>query len=138
MPCGKAIGGRAATDPRKTPGVNDPPSAPAPGDASESDFDVSVVEVGSQVVVAVRGEIDVETAPRVWTCLEEVIPSAEERLVLDLTETTFIDSTALSVFVRAFKRLRHAGADLVLRSPSRTARKIFTITGLDKVMTIED
>lgn len=104
---------------------------------SDSDFDVAVVSADSQVVVAVRGQVDLATAPLLWRCLEELIPTTKDRLVLDLPDTTFIDSSALVVFVRAFKRLRHAGADLVLRSPSRTARTVFSITGLDKVMTIE-
>lgn len=101
------------------------------------EFRALMTNLENEVVVAVRGEIDMETAPLLWSCLQEAIPAARERLVVDLADTTFIDSTALAVFVRAFKRLRHAGADLVLRSPTPTARKVFTITGLDKVMTIE-
>jgi anti-sigma B factor antagonist len=105
--------------------------------ADLSDFDVVTVYGDGEVVVAVRGEVDLATAPRLWEHLEEAIPDATDRLIVDLAETTFIDSTALAVFIRAFKRLRHADGDLVLRAPSKTARKVFAITGLDLVMTIE-
>ena len=90
-----------------------------------------------EVIVAVRGEIDVASAPGLWDQLAEAIPDTQ-RLVLDLSETQFIDSTALSIIVRALRRLRHGGGDLIIRSPRPNARKVFNITGLDRVLTIED
>ncbi|MCA1842092.1 MAG: STAS domain-containing protein [Actinobacteria bacterium] len=90
-----------------------------------------------EVVVAVRGEIDLLTAPVLWASLVEVIPDTN-RLVIDLAGTEFIDSTGLGVFVRALKRLRHGGGDLVLRAPRPNARKVLSITCLDRVMTIVD
>ena len=117
------------------------PDGSQPTDASRplpADFAVGDVERSDgQVVISVRGEVDMASAPSLWQHFEAALPDATQRLVVDLSETTFIDSAALGVFVRAFKRLRHAGADLVLRSPSRSARKVFTVTGLDRVMTIE-
>lgn len=57
--------------------------------------------------------------------------------MLDLSDTAFIDSIGLGVFVRPFKRLRYQGAELVLRSPRPNARRILNITGLDRVMTVD-
>ena len=101
------------------------------------DFAVLTVSVDGEVVVAVRGEIDMATAPQLWQCLQEAIPEVTGRLVVDLAGTTFIDSTALAVLVRACKRLRHSEGELVLRAPSKTTRKVFAISGLDRMMTIE-
>jgi anti-sigma B factor antagonist len=100
-------------------------------------FSTEVTRADGEVVVAVRGEIDLVTAPALWESLVDVIPDTK-RLVLDLSQTDFIDSTGLSVFVRALKRLRHGGGDLVLRAPRPNARKVLSITCLDRVMTIED
>jgi anti-sigma B factor antagonist len=100
-------------------------------------IDVEVSSLDGQMIVSPRGEIDMLSAPLLWKRLAEVIPEARERLVIDLSETTFIDSTALAVFVRACKRVGHAGADFVLRAPNKSAQKILGVTGLDKVMTIE-
>ncbi|HEV8626426.1 MAG TPA: STAS domain-containing protein [Acidimicrobiia bacterium] len=44
----------------------------------------------------------------------------------------FIDSTALAVFVRVFKRLRHEGAEIVLWAPTGQARNVLRISGLDR------
>jgi anti-sigma B factor antagonist len=100
-------------------------------------FAAEVTKGDGEVVVAIRGEIDLVTAPVLWESLVEVLHETK-RVVLDLRDTEFIDSTGLGVLVRALKRLRHHGGDLVLRSPRRNARMILNVTGLDRVMTIVD
>ena len=99
-------------------------------------FSAEVTRGDGEVVVAVRGEIDLVTAPVLWESLVDVLPDTK-RLVVDLAETAFIDSTGLGVLVRTLKRLRHGGGDLVLRSPRPNARKVLSLTGLDRVITIE-
>lgn len=69
--------------------------------------------------------------------MADVIPDTK-RLVLDLRDTEFIDSTGLALFVRALKRLRHGGGDLILRAPRPNTRMILKLTSLDRVMTIEE
>lgn len=101
-------------------------------------FGVLVVsQDGDGVVVSVQGEIDVASAPLLWKAVDEAIDTTTRRLVIDLHDTVFVDSTALSIFVRAFKRLRDQDADLVLRSPRANALKVLSVTGLDTVFTIE-
>jgi anti-sigma B factor antagonist len=100
-------------------------------------FTAEVTEGDGEMVVTVRGEIDLVTVPVLWESLVDVILDTK-RLVVDLRETAFIDSTGLGVLVRALKRLRHGGGDLVLRSPRPNARKVLNLTGLDRVITIED
>ena len=120
------VGGRAPSSGRSTGRGVDPEL-----------FNAEVTKDDGEVVVAVRGEIDLVTGPVLWECLVDVIPDTN-RLVVDLRDTEFIDSTGLGVLVRALKRLRHRGGDLVLRSPRPNARKVLSITSLDRVMTIED
>lgn len=105
--------------------------------AGDELFAAEVTKGDGEVVVAVRGEIDVVTAPVLWEQLVDAIPDTK-RLVIDLRDTAFIDSTGLGMFVRALKRLRHNGGDLVLRSPRPNARKVLNMTSLDRVITIED
>jgi anti-sigma B factor antagonist len=101
------------------------------------EFELQVASTNGEVVVSVRGEIDMATAPSLWKELTELIPDVQKRLVIDLADTRFIDSTGMGVFVKAFKRLRHGGAELVLKSPNNSARKVLNLTGLDRVLTIE-
>ena len=102
------------------------------------DFDTRVVRRGGEVVVTVLGEIDIATGPLLWECLADAIPDAGRQLVIDLSGTTFIDSTGIAVFAQAHKQLRHRGAHLILRAPQASARKVLSITGLDTVIAIQD
>jgi anti-sigma B factor antagonist len=87
-------------------------------------------------VVAVRGEIDLFTAPELKTALGEAIESGKSRIVVDLEETTFLDSTALGVLIGTVKRLRTHDGRLTIVNVDQNIAKTFEITGLDQIFTI--
>ena len=89
-------------------------------------------------VLAVRGEIDLFTAPELKQVLAEAIEMGRVRLVVDLTETTFLDSTALGVLIGAVKRLRSRHGALAMVNVDDNIAKTFEITGLDQIFTILD
>ncbi len=89
-------------------------------------------------VVAVRGEIDLFTAPELKKTLQEAIENGATRVVVDLSETTFLDSTALGVLIGAVKRLRSRDGSLVIVNTDANIAKTFEITGLDQIFTIVD
>ena len=87
-------------------------------------------------VVAVRGEIDLFTAPDLKTMLLAAIDDGKSRIVVDLSETTFLDSTAHGVLIGAVKRLRARDGILTLVNTDANIAKTFEITGLDQIFTI--
>jgi anti-sigma B factor antagonist len=87
-------------------------------------------------VVAVRGEIDLFTAPELKQVLAESIEAGRVRIIVDLTETTFLDSTALGVLIGAVKRLRSRDGALAIVNTDDNIAKTFEITGLDQIFTI--
>jgi anti-sigma B factor antagonist len=87
-------------------------------------------------VVAVRGEIDLFTAPELKQKLTDAIEGGKTRIVVDLTQTTFLDSTALGVLIGAVKRLRTRDGALVIVNVDQNIAKTFEITGLDQIFTI--
>ena len=91
---------------------------------------------GDRHVVAVRGEIDLFTAPDVKSALTAAIDAGHTRLVVDLGETTFLDSTALGVLIGALKRVRSRDGALALVNTDPNIAKTFEITGLDQIFTI--
>ncbi|MGH8991687.1 MAG: STAS domain-containing protein [Acidimicrobiia bacterium] len=101
------------------------------------DFDIDVTDDDGGVTVAVRGELDVLTAPFLWERLEGLLPDAGGRLTLDLAGVRFIDSMGLGVIVRAQSRLRRGTGQLVVRSPQDQARKVFEMTGLSRTIDLE-
>ena len=87
-------------------------------------------------VLAVRGEIDLFTAPELKQVLAESIEAGRVRIIVDLTETTFLDSTALGVLIGAVKRLRSRDGALAIVNIDENIAKTFEITGLDQIFTI--
>ena len=100
-------------------------------------FDVNTDQVGDATfVIALAGEVDLYTAPEFKQQLLEVIGQGGKDVVVDFTDTTFIDSTTLGVLVGGVKRLRTNEGQLSLVCSDRNITKIFEITGLDRVFTI--
>jgi anti-sigma B factor antagonist len=91
---------------------------------------------GATHVVAVAGEIDLFTAPEFKQRVTAPIEAGRRRVVVDLTATTFIDSSSLGVLIGAHRRLRRADGSLVVVCSDEAIIKTFRITGLDSVFTI--
>jgi anti-sigma B factor antagonist len=87
-------------------------------------------------VVAVAGEIDLFTAPEFKQRVTAPIEAGRRRIVVDLTATTFIDSSSLGVLIGAHRRLRRVSGSLVVVCSDEAIIKTFRITGLDSVFTI--
>jgi len=102
-------------------------------------FDIKTERAGGDAyVIALSGEVDLYTAPEFKQQLLEVIGQGAKQVVVDFSETTFIDSTTLGVLVGGVKRLRPAGGQLSLVCSDRNITKIFEITGLNKVFPIHE
>ena len=100
-------------------------------------FDVQTEKVDeSTYVIALTGEVDLYTAPEFKQQLLEVIGQGGKQVIVDFSNTTFIDSTTLGVLVGGVKRLRTNDGQLSLVCNDRNITKISEITGLDKVFTI--
>jgi anti-sigma B factor antagonist len=99
----------------------------------------AIIEQGSEAghyVIAARGEIDLFTAPELKQVITEVIENGERRVAIDLSEVSFLDSTALGVLIGAVKRLRSRGGALAVINTDSSIAKTFEITGLDQIFTI--
>jgi anti-sigma B factor antagonist len=100
-------------------------------------FDIKTEELGdSTYVISLAGEVDLYTAPEFKQQLLEAIGRGAKQVVVDFSNTTFIDSTTLGVLVGGVKRLRTNEGQLSLVCSDRNITKIFEITGLDRVFTI--
>ena len=92
----------------------------------------SGIEAGVSVVSA-RGELDAFAAPDLTSCFEE---SDGLALLVDLTDVSFLDSTALGVIARAVRTCRERGRAARVVLPATSARRIFEITTLDRVLPV--
>jgi len=102
-------------------------------------FKISDEEIDDQThVISLGGEIDLYTAPEFKERMVELIEAGKKNIVVDLSEATFIDSTTLGVLVGGVKRLRPSGGGLALVCTDQNISKIFEITGLDRVFSIQE
>jgi anti-sigma B factor antagonist len=100
-------------------------------------FDIKTEPIADDAyVIALAGEVDLYTAPEFKQQLLDVIGKGAKNVIVDFSDTTFIDSTTLGVLVGGVKRLRTNDGQLSLVCSDRNITKIFEITGLDRVFTI--
>jgi anti-sigma B factor antagonist len=88
-------------------------------------------------VIALAGEVDLYTSPELKEELARIIEQGPAHVVIDLTATTFIDSTALGVLIRGVDQLRARGQGrLSVVCTDRDINRIFEVTGLDRVFEV--
>ena len=107
---------------------HDPPSRQPP-----------VKEVESRngaVVVRLAGELDLYNAADVRGALAEALSSDPARIVVDLSEVQFVDSTTLGVLIEARAKLGRAG--LFLAAPQLETRRTLQVSGLDRHLPVHD
>jgi anti-sigma B factor antagonist len=101
------------------------------------DFSIEDRRAGDDThVVAVKGEIDLFTAPDFKRHIAAPIDQGVSNVVVDLSETTFIDSSSLGVLIGAHRRLKLRGGSLIIVCDNESIAKTFRITGLDGVFTL--
>lgn len=103
---------------------------------TDINFDVAESDQHGVPVLTVRGEVDVSTAPELRERLLLMAERGPATAVVDLTDVSFVDSTALGVLVSGVKRLRSAGGELHLVVTQPHITKVFEITGLSEVFRI--
>jgi anti-anti-sigma factor len=93
----------------------------------------SAVEIhrhGNAVILALTGEFDLAMAPAVREVLTHAIREWPQRLVIDLSGLTFIDSSGLHAILDAYRRCRHDGPTLSIRPGPPNVQHVFALTRL--------
>lgn len=87
-------------------------------------------------VIELEGEVDVYTAPQLKQQMINLLESGAKQMIIDLSKVEYLDSTALGVLIGGLKRMRETDGNMVLVCPSARIRRVFEITGLDKIFDI--
>ena len=89
---------------------------------------------GDVAVISIAGELDMATAPRLQAQINELLDNGRSRLVFNLADVSFCDSTGLSVFVRAKNACDGLGGTVRLAAPQRGVQRILEVSGLVEVL----
>jgi anti-anti-sigma factor len=87
-------------------------------------------------VLPLKGEIDLHVSPSVTASLNALIEKKPGRLVVDLSEVTYIDSAGLAALIEAMQKVEGYGGRFLLAGLQETVRSIFEISRLDQVFQI--
>jgi anti-sigma B factor antagonist len=99
-------------------------------------MDIDVTQSSGVAIVAPRGDLDMGTVPDVRRALAGLLDRGQSRLLVDLDDVSYIDSSGIGALIGAMKQARAAGGDVRLCALQDDVRPIFEITRLGQAMTI--
>lgn len=101
------------------------------------DLVLSTDRDGNRAVLTVRGELDAYSAPGLEDQIGRLIGEHVDTVILDLSETAFLDSSGLRAILTAQRRLAESSGHMSLRTPSEAVTRLLEITGLTDHFTVE-
>lgn len=101
------------------------------------DLNIDLDRSGSIPVVAVRGDIDVSTAPKLGQWLQEVADEGHKEVHIDLSEVSYMDSEGLKILIRLRNSLGEDG-DVTIRGAKGSVLRVLQISGLPRFFRITD
>ena len=99
-------------------------------------MDVTKKQNGSELLLELSGSIDSGTSPELNAVIEQSLKGINS-LILDFKKIDYISSAGLRVLLATFKTLSGRGGNMIIRYPNQNVMDIFTMTGFDNILTIE-
>lgn len=99
-------------------------------------LDLGATRDGSRLDLAVAGELDLYTAPRLEEAVAVETSTGASEVVLELSGVTFVDSSGLSAIITLHQQLTASGATLALRNPSAFVVRLLDLTGVAGALTV--
>ena len=87
--------------------------------------------------ISLKGELDVSTADKLKEDLHNLADEKILDMKINLDKLDYIDSTGLGVMIGVLKKLKTDNKEIHILNPKSNVKKIFTITGLDKIFKME-
>jgi anti-sigma B factor antagonist len=81
-------------------------------------------------MIVVSGELDIASAPELEQALDQIRPDLTKLVIVDLRELEFMDSTGLSIIVRAHQRLSEYDCELTLIKGPPQVQRLLDLTGV--------
>ena len=100
-------------------------------------MEITIEDLGSGgALVALRGDVDALTADELLRALQKLLNSGRHRLALDFTNVVYISSAGTGTILRIQQETTKLGGMLRLFGLSKSVRRVFTILGFDRIITI--
>ena len=99
-------------------------------------FEATETTVNGVRLVAIGGELDISTSPRVRELLSDAARDADRPLVVDLRGCDFIDSTGLATILHGAKPAQNGGSNVAIVSAGGEGRKLLELTAIDRTIPV--
>ena len=101
-------------------------------------INIKFIEENSHWLVETEGEIDIYTSPKLKDEISKALEDKKADIVMDCRDLSYLDSTGLGTLISILKILKESDHKIYIRNLKPNIRKLFDITELDKVFTIEE
>ncbi len=99
---------------------------------------VHVDQRREETVISLAGELDVHCVSRVRDAVLEAIRLGSGRVVFEMSDLEFADSTGITMMIVSYRQLEAQGRSFLIRLPSKPVRKLLHVTNLDRLFEIEE
>jgi anti-sigma B factor antagonist len=97
----------------------------------EAVLDWAISRGADLVVMSLRGEVDLSNADRLGRTIGDLVALRPPRIVIDLAQVSFLDSSGVSCLLAAAKAAEAAGCALRVQDPTESTLRVFQICGVD-------
>lgn len=101
-------------------------------------ININFNEENNHWLVEAEGEIDIYTSPKLKEDVSKALEDKKADIVMDCKKLSYLDSTGLGTLIGILKIIRENDYKIYIRNLKPNIRKLFDITELDKVFTIEE
>jgi anti-sigma B factor antagonist len=94
-----------------------------------------ILDLGDDLaVIRAAGRLNMVAAPGLRAAVAQAIQAGKVRLVIDLTQVEFMDSSGLGALIGALKTTRHAGGDLRIAAPNDQVNLVLALSNVDRIL----
>jgi anti-anti-sigma factor len=105
-----------------------------PPDLTGWPLDIGITRDGDMVTIAISGEVDIGSTDIVAATLRKVLDTDATKVVLDLSELSLLDSTALEMFLRSTLQARQIDRLSVVPSKHEAVKQVMAATGTSQFL----
>jgi len=99
---------------------------------------MAVIDDGDRLTCRVGGEIDLANSGEIFSAIAKAVTADHEEIVLDLGETTYVDSAGLALLVDINGRMQTRRTRLSVHAPDGSpAQRLLSLSGIDKVIDVQ-
>lgn len=101
-------------------------------------FYINILDEGDFLNVILRGDLDINSSPRMSSELGEVYTKAPKNIIVDFKELDYLDSTGLGALMSIYKKAKMDDNEIKIINAKQNIKKLFYITDLNQEFNLED